>query len=53
MKQHEINYLTFFQFVAHPNVQQLLAALWYAGLPGFRRLPLMSKLFQLLKARKN
>ncbi|XP_075234535.1 transient receptor potential [Lycorma delicatula] len=24
-------------FVAHPNVQQLLAAIWYEGLPGFRR----------------
>lgn len=26
-----------FQFVAHPNVQQLLASIWYEGLPGFRR----------------
>ena len=25
------------QFVAHPNCQQLLASLWYEGLPGFRR----------------
>ena len=25
------------QFVAHPNVQQLLASIWYEGLPGFRR----------------
>ena len=25
------------QFVAHPNCQQLLAQLWYEGLPGFRR----------------
>ncbi len=24
------------QFVAHPNCQQLLASLWYKGLPGFR-----------------
>ncbi|KZC04354.1 Transient receptor potential-gamma protein, partial [Dufourea novaeangliae] len=24
-------------FVAHPNVQQLLASIWYEGLPGFRR----------------
>jgi len=23
--------------VAHPNVQQLLASIWYEGLPGFRR----------------
>lgn len=27
----------FVKFVAHPNVQQLLAAIWYDGLPGFRR----------------
>ncbi|ERL93960.1 hypothetical protein D910_11246 [Dendroctonus ponderosae] len=25
------------KFIAHPNVQQLLAAIWYEGLPGFRR----------------
>uniref|UniRef100_A0A1I8JC01 ANK_REP_REGION domain-containing protein n=1 Tax=Macrostomum lignano TaxID=282301 RepID=A0A1I8JC01_9PLAT len=25
------------KFVAHPHCQQLLAALWYDGLPGFRR----------------
>ena len=25
-------------FVAHPNVQQLLASIWYEGVPGFRRL---------------
>ena len=28
---------TVFQFVSHPNVQQLLASIWYEGLPGFRR----------------
>lgn len=27
----------FFQFVAHPHCQQLLASIWYEGLPGFRR----------------
>ena len=26
-----------FQFVSHSNCQQLLASLWYEGLPGFRR----------------
>ncbi|KAM7540821.1 hypothetical protein Aperf_G00000041346 [Anoplocephala perfoliata] len=26
-------------FVAHPHCQQLLASLWYDGLPGFRRKP--------------
>ncbi|XP_055594063.1 transient receptor potential-gamma protein isoform X2 [Uranotaenia lowii] len=25
------------KFVSHPNVQQLLASIWYEGLPGFRR----------------
>ncbi|GIY10144.1 transient receptor potential-gamma protein [Caerostris extrusa] len=25
------------KFCAHPNVQQLLASIWYDGLPGFRR----------------
>ena len=29
--------ITTFQFVAHPNVQQLLASIWYEGLPGFRQ----------------
>nr|CAD7417047.1 unnamed protein product [Timema poppensis] len=32
-----INYST------HPNIQQLLAALWYEGLPGFRRKPMLQK----------
>ena len=31
------NYFVF-QFVAHPNVQQLLASIWYEGLPGFRQM---------------
>nr|CAD7400654.1 unnamed protein product [Timema cristinae] len=31
------------KFVAHPNIQQLLAALWYEGLPGFRRKPMVQK----------
>ena len=26
------------KFVAHPNVQQLLASMWYEGLPGFRQM---------------
>ena len=26
-----------FQFTAHPNCQQLLAEVWYRGLPGWRR----------------
>ncbi|XP_070198596.1 short transient receptor potential channel 4-like [Littorina saxatilis] len=32
------------KFVAHPNCQQLLASLWYDGLPGFRRRSLLSKM---------
>ncbi|XP_034250296.1 transient-receptor-potential-like protein [Thrips palmi] len=31
------------KFVAHPKVQQLLAALWYEGLPGFRRKSMVGK----------
>uniref|UniRef100_A0A1B0BHH4 Transient receptor ion channel domain-containing protein n=1 Tax=Glossina palpalis gambiensis TaxID=67801 RepID=A0A1B0BHH4_9MUSC len=31
------------KFVAHSNIQQLLAAIWYEGLPGFRRKTLMEK----------
>nr|CAD7400656.1 unnamed protein product [Timema cristinae] len=32
------------KFVAHPNVQQLLASIWYEGLPGFRRKNVMGQL---------
>ncbi|KAL8569260.1 hypothetical protein ACOMHN_029881 [Nucella lapillus] len=32
------------KFVSHPNCQQLLASLWYDGLPGFRRRSLISKM---------
>lgn len=38
-----------FQFVAHPNVQQLLAAIWYEGLPGFRRKSMVGQMFQVAK----
>ncbi|KAL0852615.1 hypothetical protein ABMA27_016897 [Loxostege sticticalis] len=37
------------QFVAHPNVQQLLAAIWYDGLPGFRRLSMVGQLIKVGK----
>ncbi|XP_034937713.1 transient receptor potential protein [Chelonus insularis] len=36
-------------FVAHPNVQQLLAAIWYDGLPGFRRLSMVGQLIKVAK----
>ncbi|KAJ0172575.1 hypothetical protein K1T71_011714 [Dendrolimus kikuchii] len=32
------------KFVAHPNIQQLLAAIWYEGVPGFRRKTTMEKI---------
>ncbi|XP_015121132.1 transient receptor potential protein [Diachasma alloeum] len=37
------------QFVAHPNVQQLLGAIWYDGLPGFRRLSMIGQLVKVGK----
>ncbi|SPP80904.1 transient receptor potential protein [Drosophila guanche] len=36
-------------FVAHPNVQQLLAAIWYDGLPGFRRKQASQQLMDVIK----
>lgn len=39
----------YFQFVAHPNIQQLLAALWYEGVPGFRRKSAMAKLMIIFR----
>lgn len=39
----------YFQFVAHPNIQQLLAALWYEGVPGFRRKAPIEKLLIILR----
>lgn len=38
-----------FQFVAHPNVQQLLASIWYEGLPGFRRKNMMLQAFEIVR----
>ncbi len=36
-------------FVAHPNVQQLLATIWYEGLPGWRRMNIVSQTIELLR----
>ncbi|XP_042237960.1 transient receptor potential protein-like isoform X2 [Homarus americanus] len=36
-------------FVAHPNVQQLLGAIWYDGLPGFRRKDAISQCIEVGK----
>jgi transient-receptor-potential-like protein len=35
--------------VAHPNIQQLLAAIWYEGVPGFRRLQASQKIIEIVK----
>lgn len=42
-------FFIFFKFVAHPNVQQLLAAIWYDGLPGFRRKNMIGQLIDVGK----
>lgn len=44
---HSLYFL--FQFVAHPSVQQLLAARWYEGLPGFRRKTMIAQMFEVGK----
>ncbi|KAM7359756.1 transient receptor potential protein-like isoform 2-T2 [Cochliomyia hominivorax] len=36
-------------FVSHPNVQQLLAAIWYEGLPGFRRKKGSQQIVEVIK----
>ncbi|XP_052861869.1 transient-receptor-potential-like protein [Anopheles cruzii] len=37
------------KFVAHPNIQQLLAAMWYEGVPGFRRKSAAEKIFIIVR----
>ncbi|KAG5683126.1 hypothetical protein PVAND_012426 [Polypedilum vanderplanki] len=37
------------KFVAHPNIQQLLASLWYEGVPGFRRKTAIQKMLIISK----
>ncbi|KAM7351321.1 transient receptor potential cation channel gamma isoform 2-T2 [Cochliomyia hominivorax] len=37
------------KFVAHPNVQQLLASIWYEGLPGFRRKNMALQALDIIK----
>ncbi|KAF2891440.1 hypothetical protein ILUMI_14733 [Ignelater luminosus] len=36
-------------FVAHPNVQQLLSAIWYEGVPGFRRKKILWQIVHIVK----
>ncbi|XP_050500315.1 transient receptor potential-gamma protein isoform X1 [Diabrotica virgifera virgifera] len=37
------------KFVAHSNVQQLLASLWYEGLPGFRRKNMVLQALEIVR----
>lgn len=37
------------QFVAHANIQQLLATVWYDGMPGFKRLAPFKQLIEIVK----
>ncbi|XP_008203556.1 transient-receptor-potential-like protein isoform X1 [Nasonia vitripennis] len=37
------------KFVAHPHVQQLLAAIWYEGVPGFRRMGAIQRAWIIVK----
>ncbi|KAF8565740.1 hypothetical protein P879_04719 [Paragonimus westermani] len=36
------------KFVAHPHCQQLLASMWYDGLPGFRQKPLIAQMITIM-----
>lgn len=47
--RHSLLYVSYKQFVAHPNVQQLLAAIWYDGLPGFRRKSMIGQMIEVGK----
>ncbi|XP_023336908.1 transient receptor potential-gamma protein [Eurytemora carolleeae] len=37
------------KFVAHPNVQQLLASIWYEGLPGFRQMNMVLQALEVCR----
>ncbi|CAK1542517.1 unnamed protein product [Leptosia nina] len=37
------------KFVAHPKIQQLLASLWYEGVPGFRRKSNIQKMMIIIR----
>lgn len=42
-------WFSYLQFCAHPNVQQLLASIWYEGLPGFRRKNIVLQMMEILR----
>ena len=48
-KRNLYNFSLVFQFVAHPNVQQLLASIWYEGLPGFRQLNMVLQFLEVCR----
>ena len=35
--------------MAHPNVQQLLASMWYEGLPGFRQMNMILQAMEIVR----
>ena len=35
--------------MAHPNVQQLLASMWYEGLPGFRQMNMILQALEICR----
>ncbi|CAG5005968.1 unnamed protein product [Parnassius apollo] len=37
------------KFVAHPNVQQLLASIWYESVPGFRRKNMLLQAVEMMR----
>ncbi|XP_012255513.2 transient-receptor-potential-like protein isoform X2 [Athalia rosae] len=37
------------RFVAHPHVQQLLASIWYEGVPGFRRMTTAKRIWIIVR----
>ena len=51
LHKYLINFVICFallQFVAHPNCQQLLASIWYEGLPGWRKRNVFTKIVLIL-----
>lgn len=52
MHKLSLHCFQFFQFVAHSNVQQLLASIWYEGLPGFRRKNMALQALEIIRIGK-
>ncbi len=44
----DIVLIVWFQFVSHPHCQQLLASVWYEGIPGWRRYNTITKFLLIL-----